>query len=80
MNYIKQLQEQVKDLQAKLDCARAEVDAFRQHLTGGKFTGTEHTIRLCPRCNLTYEDGLRKDWIATADVHERLKHIRQWLD
>lgn len=61
MNHILQLQEDKRKLQAKLDEAHTQINAFRAHLHSSKFQGTE--------------GGERKDWISTADVLHRLRDM-----
>lgn len=79
MNYIKQLQYDKEALQATIDCLKKEIEAFKAHLSGEKFQGTEPIARLCPHCNRVTAKDERKDWIATADVWERIRMMEQWL-
>ena len=79
MNYIKQLQTENTRLKADLECIRTYVDAFRQHLNSDKFSGTEQRWIECAACGDRHVLQSRKDWIATADVHQRLAHIQQFI-
>ncbi len=65
MNYIKQLQQENTQLRADLESIRLEVEAFIVHLNSDKFRGTDN--------------GERKDWIATADVIQRLRAIQSFI-
>jgi hypothetical protein len=79
MNYIKQLQQQVSSQQTQITCALEEVQAFRAHLASDKFRGTDTEKHICPRCQWDSYTEERKDWIATADVHEWLRRIEEFL-
>lgn len=68
------------DLETAIRCAKFEVDAFQVHLSGDKFKGTEPDKHVCPRCQWDSYTEERKDWIATADVIERLRIIKSFLD
>ncbi len=64
MNYIKQLQEDKKNLAVKVAKVYLELNDFVIFLqTSPKFQGNE-------------SDGARKDWISTADVINRLQEIK----
>jgi hypothetical protein len=60
MNYIKQLQADVKEKQEKIENTQREIQAFKMFLHSPKFQSTETE---------------RKDWIATGDVFIRLQEI-----
>ena len=62
MNYIARLQSDLASANAALEAKAEAIQAFRVHLAGDKFAGTE-------------ADGSRKDWIATSDVNAWLAHI-----
>ena len=66
MNYIKSLETKVKDLELQISNAKQEIQEFRSHLAGAKFTGIDL-------------DGSRKDWISTSDVNARLLNIYHHL-
>lgn len=63
MNYINRLEQENADLQAKLQAAQAEIQAFRSHLVSSKF--------------INIEGQERNDWIATSDVFNWLRSIEQ---
>lgn len=60
MNYIHQLQCQVKMYRAMNLYWRSAARSFAEHLHSPKFAGPD-------------SDGARKDWIATADVLDWLR-------
>ena len=62
MNHIARLQSDLARAQAALAATAEAIQAFRIHLAGDKFAGTD-------------ADGSRKDWIAVRDVHAWLAHI-----
>ena len=63
MNYIKQLQAEVKQLTSDRDDLRSGIKEFIGFVANsGKFNGTDL-------------DGSRKDWIATHDTIQRLQNI-----
>lgn len=66
MNYIKQLEQDKTNLITQLEAIKNELDSFRLHLNSNKFTGTE-------------PDGSRKDWIATADVVNRIREMQSMI-
>ena len=66
MNYIKQLQTQVADQEARISSALEAIDNFRAHLQLPKFTAPAST-------------GERTDWIATSDVMARLQDIKNTI-
>ncbi len=55
MNYIARLQTDLAAAQAELAAMRGAIQDLRVHLDADKFRGLD-------------PDGLRRDWIATADV------------
>lgn len=65
MNYIKQLEANNATLEAKIKSAQEEIQAFRSHLSGSKFTNVEGQER--------------NDWIATTDVFNYLRNIESAL-
>ena len=65
MNHILRLQANLDQLKADMECIRLEVESFIVHLNSDKFRGTDN--------------GERKDWIATADVMERLRRIQGFV-
>ena len=66
MNYISQLQNENKELKAKINNTKEAFTTFRAHLHSAKFTGSE-------------SDGSRKDWISTGDVLNWLREIDREL-
>lgn len=78
MNYIQRLQAENKELKTKLECVEIEVTVFQKHLIGDKFQGTDTEKHVCPRCQWDSYTERRKDWIATADVHEWLRRIKDF--
>ena len=65
MNHIHKLQAENEALRQQIKKTADEIMAFRLHLNGTKFAGTE--------------GGERKDWIATSDVLNRLSDLRNTL-
>jgi hypothetical protein len=93
----KQLEEEIAQLKANIDCAMMEIIGFVAHLQSKKFQGTERCCNVCGavqpgiqlQCTCLDSSGRfcsgvmqeqRKDWIAIADVRQRLNHIAEWLD
>lgn len=66
MNYIKQLEEDRKNLALKVANIMIEISAFQAFLHSDKFTGFD-------------SNGDRKDWIATKDVLARLQEIKNLI-
>ena len=60
------MQTNMADLQARLDAAAAALEEFRAHMLGPKFQAAA-------------SDPDRRDWIATADVLDRLSNINNAL-
>lgn len=67
MNYIKELQARVIELENKLKVQEAAFNAFKCLLHGPKFIGSDL-------------DGERKDWIATADVLNWLRDVQSEIN
>jgi hypothetical protein len=65
MNYIKQLESEREALIATVDLTGQQIAQFMAFLHSSKFTGTEN--------------GERKDWIATGDVIQWLRELRNTL-
>jgi predicted TPR repeat methyltransferase len=65
MNYIKQLESDRETLQQAIARADRSLDGLLSFMHGPKFQGTEN--------------GERKDWIATADVIQWLRELRNTL-
>ena len=63
MNYIKQMQADLKERDDKLERLKGNVAEFMTYLHSPKFTGLE-------------SDGGRRDWIATGDVLHWLMEVR----
>jgi hypothetical protein len=63
MNYIKSLQNKVKELELELNNKKEKINDFVSFLHCNKFVGFE-------------SNGARKDWIATGDVLHKLIEIR----
>jgi len=55
----------IKSLEEKVELATFWAEEFQRHLSLPKFSGTEN--------------GERKDWIATQDVHNRLNQLLSML-
>ncbi len=64
MNYIQTLQRELREANERADAAQALIAEFRAHLASAKFHSNETE---------------RRDWIATADVLNRLSDIRDAL-
>ena len=62
MNFIKSLQAENNALKEQLSNVEAMVNEFRVLICSPKFCGVD-------------TDGARKDWIATADVNQRLNEL-----
>jgi len=62
MNYIKRLEAELAEAREELAAKNSLLRAFMRELEGQKFQGVD-------------SDGDRKDWIATADVTDRLRDI-----
>lgn len=70
MNYIKQLEENQKNLAIKVAAMHQEISDFIIFLqTSPKFQNPPEHIRQANRIE-------RKDWIATTDVINRLQEIK----
>jgi hypothetical protein len=63
MNYIKELQEENRLLNQKIENIDQWRNDFVAHLHSEKFSGVG-------------SDGSRKDWIATSDVLAQLSNLR----
>jgi len=66
MNYIKRLEADVQNRDARIEAAMVEITDFIHFLYSEKFRGVE-------------SDGSRKDWIATGDVLHQLQNLRDAL-
>ena len=66
MNYIKQLQQDNKELKARIYNTDTEIRDFRRLLNSTKHNGVDI-------------DGTRSDWIATSDALGRLGIIQDTL-
>lgn len=66
MNYIKSLQADKAELEARIKRTDESLEALLMMLNGPKFTGVE-------------SDGGRKDWIATGDVIAWARDVRSEL-
>lgn len=64
MNYIQTLQRELREANERADAAHALITEFRAHLASTKFHSDAKE---------------RRDWIATADVINRLSDIRDAL-
>ena len=64
MNYIKNLELELKSSQAFEQSVSAGVVDFKQHLRSAKFVGVD-------------ADGERKDWISVGDVWRWLERIEE---
>ncbi len=67
MNYIKQLQSELKLAQNKVNAFERVMDVFKGYLHGSKFAGVE-------------SDGGRKDWISTGDVLHWMRDVRSEIN
>ena len=65
-NYIKRLERERDEAQARVRAACDDLAEFRAHIASPKFMGYDG-------------EGDRKDWIATGDVNARLCNIRDTL-
>lgn len=63
MNYIKRLEAENAEKAARIAALEKELSAFRWHIDGPKFQGTD-------------ADGGRKDWISTDDVRLWIERAR----
>jgi len=62
MNFIKSLQEEIRELKEKREITQTNLRDVLGFLCSAKFTGTE-------------SNGERKDWIATGDVDRMIREI-----
>ena len=65
-NYIKRLERENAEKAVEITRLVQELRDFDTHCNTAKFKGVE-------------EDGSRRDWIATGDVHSRIERILQPL-
>ena len=69
-NFIKRLEYDLADANAKLAGVEEELNCLRRSIDGPKYTGVD-------------SDGGRKDWMATADIAlwiERLRTSARWTE
>lgn len=63
VNYVRQCQRRIAELEAMVGAYESAINAFRAHLHSEKFAGED-------------SDGERKDWIATGDVLNWLREVQ----